>query len=168
MNFLASFWAISVFCRWNQHSWQTPHLTVAYICFSIALIILRDTLSWRAPLLVTHSRMFISGSSLAFFLPPPGSLALLLSSSERHWSSIWFFINLSLSCGRQRNVKQLLHPSFPLHILRQKVWITFYFFAAPEPWQSSMWYWLTEARTIREKGEEGKRAVSVVTSSSLI
>ena len=56
---------------------------VAYICFSIALIILRDTLSWRARLLITHPCMFISGSSLTFSLPPPGSLALLLSSSDR-------------------------------------------------------------------------------------
>ena len=61
---------------------------VAYICFSIALIILRDTLSWHARLLITHPRMFISGSSLAFFLPPPGSLTLLLSSSD---SSVSFF-----------------------------------------------------------------------------
>ena len=61
---------------------------VAYICFSIALIILRDTLSWRARLLITHPCMFISGSSLAFFLPPPGSLTLLLSSSD---SSVLFF-----------------------------------------------------------------------------
>ena len=29
------------------------------ICFSIDLIILRDTLLWRAPLLITHPRMFI-------------------------------------------------------------------------------------------------------------
>ena len=43
-------------------------LMVAYICFSIALIILRDALSWRARLLITNSHMFISGSSLAFFL----------------------------------------------------------------------------------------------------
>ena len=57
-------------------------LTVAYICFSIALTILRDTLSWRARLLITNSCMFISGSLLAFFLPPAGSLALLLSSSD--------------------------------------------------------------------------------------
>ena len=63
-------------------------LMVAYICFSIALIILRDALSWRARLLITNSRMFISGSSLAFFLPPAGSLALLLSSSD---SSVLFY-----------------------------------------------------------------------------
>ena len=58
-------------------------VTVVYMCFSIALIILRDTLSWCARLLITHPRMFISSSSLAFFLPPPGSRALLLSSSDR-------------------------------------------------------------------------------------
>ena len=60
-------------------------------CFSIALIILWDTLSWRARLLITHPRMFISGSLLAFFLPPAGSLVLLLSSSDRRWSSVLFF-----------------------------------------------------------------------------
>ena len=58
-------------------------LTVAYICFAITLIILQDTLSWRAGLLITHYHMFISSSLLAFFLPPPGSLALLLSSLDR-------------------------------------------------------------------------------------
>ena len=63
-------------------------LTVAYICFAITLIILWDTLSWRARLLITHPRMFISGSLLAFFLSPPGSLALLFSSSD---SSVLFF-----------------------------------------------------------------------------
>ena len=55
-------------------------LTVVYICFATALIILRDTLSWHACFLITHSRMCISSSLLPFFLPPPGSLALLLSS----------------------------------------------------------------------------------------
>ena len=63
-------------------------LAVAYICFAITLIILWDALSWRARFLITNSSMFISGSSLAFFLPPPGSLTLLLSSSD---SSVLFF-----------------------------------------------------------------------------
>ena len=36
----------------------------------------------------------------------------------------------------------------------------FYCFAAPEPWRSSMWYWLTWSSTICEKGEEEKCAVS--------
>ena len=106
MNSLASFWAIVVrllqvkFLRWRKWFSQPPlmansssllSLTVAYICFSITLIILQNTLSWRAHLLITHPCMFISSSSLAFFLRPPGSLALLLSSSDRHWSSVWFF-----------------------------------------------------------------------------
>ena len=69
-------------------------LTVAYICF--ALIILRDTLSWRARLLITHPRMFISSSSLAFFLPPAGSLALLLSSSDSSVFCFYLFIHQSL------------------------------------------------------------------------
>ena len=60
-------------------------LVMAYICFT--LIILWDTLSCRVHLLITHSHMFIWSSSLAFFLPPAGSLALLLSSSDRRWSS---------------------------------------------------------------------------------
>ena len=103
VNSLASCWAI-VLCflqvkllRWRRwcsqpalaaNSSSLLSLTVAYICFSIALIILWDTLSLRARLLMAHSCMFISGSSLAFFLPPPGSLALLLSSSD---SSVLFF-----------------------------------------------------------------------------
>ena len=37
---------------------------------------------------LTHSSMFISSSSLAFLLPPPGSLDLLLSSSD---SSVLFY-----------------------------------------------------------------------------
>ena len=63
-------------------------LTVAYICLAIALIILRDTLSWLARSLITHSHMFISGSSLAFFLKlslifSPFSLTLLGSTEKR-------------------------------------------------------------------------------------
>ena len=64
----------------STHCSSLLSLTVAYICFTITLIILRDTLSWRARLLITHPCMFIiSGSSLAFFLPAPGSpVAVLL------------------------------------------------------------------------------------------
>ena len=106
VNSLASFWAIVVrllqvkllrrrklFSRpaLTANSSSLLSLTVAHICFSITLIILRDTLSWCARLLITQPCMFISSSSLAFFLPPPGSLALLLSSSDRRWSSVWFF-----------------------------------------------------------------------------
>ena len=100
---------------------------MVYICFAIALIILQDTLSWHARLLITHPCMFISSSLLAFFLPPPGSPTLLLSSTET-----------SSGCFSR----------FPLHILQQKVCIssTFYFCAAQEPWWSSMWYWLTESK----------------------
>ena len=90
--------------RMNEKSWKRfsqpaltanssslLSLTVAYICLAIALIVLWDTHSWRARLLITHPRMFTSGSLLAFFLPPPGSLALSLSFSERRWSSVLFF-----------------------------------------------------------------------------
>ena len=109
---------------------------------------------------------FADNSSLHVYLrllssrPPPSSssLVLLLSSSDGCWSSVWFFRqSLTLSWGRQRNVLRLPLLSFPLHIfLRQKVWIssrTFYCFAAPEPWRSV---------------EVEKRAVSAVTSSSLM
>ena len=75
--------------RWRKdaNSSSLLSLTVADIGFSIALIILWDTLLWRARLLITYPCMFISGSSMALFLPPAGSLALLLSSSD---SSILF------------------------------------------------------------------------------
>ena len=93
--------SLASFCKWswcgggndsaNQHSLQTPHLS----CHSRWCAFVSPSpwsfcgsLSWRAHLLITHSCMFISGPSLAFFLPPAGSLALLLSSSDRRWSSV--------------------------------------------------------------------------------
>ena len=92
--------SLASFCKWsccsgandssNQHSQQTPHLC----CHSRWLTFVSpwsfcQTLSRGVPfLLITHPRMFISSSSLAFFLPPAGSLALLLSSSDRRWSSV--------------------------------------------------------------------------------
>ena len=42
-------------------------LTVAYICFTISLIILRDTLSWHARLLITHSQPFCHSAIFFFF-----------------------------------------------------------------------------------------------------
>ena len=82
---------------WDRHLIPSPQkllisaVTNGGIClFAIVLIILQDALSWRARLLITQSRMCTSGSLLAFFLLPPGSLALLLSSSDRRWSSVWF------------------------------------------------------------------------------
>ena len=79
-------------------------LMVAYICF--AMIILWNTLSWHARLLITHLRMFISSSSLDFFLPSAGSLALLLPSSDRRWSSICFFMPISHSLGVDRETSR--------------------------------------------------------------
>ena len=71
-----------------EHNHSQPALAANS---SSLLIILRDTFSWRAHLLISQSCMFISGSSLAFFLPPPGSLTLLLYSLDRLCSSILFF-----------------------------------------------------------------------------
>ena len=123
---------------------------VAYICVAIALIILRDTLSSHACLLITQPRTFISSSSLAFFLPPPGSLALSLSSSERGW--------ISHSLGVDRETSSSCFSRVFLCIfydgeLDFQVVLFIYFFAAREPWWSSMWYWLTESKYNRWKGE---------------
>ena len=100
-------WQLCVFCKWSccggGNNSSLLSLTVAYIFFAIALIILRDTLSWRACLLITHSCMFISSSSPAVFLPPPGSLAPLLSSSDAE-ALFYFFAHFSLCWGWQRNV----------------------------------------------------------------
>ena len=72
-------------------------LTVAYICF--ALIILRDTLSWHARLLITHSRMFMSTSSLDFFQAARPCCCLPRTDAEAQFD---FFAHLSLSWVRQR------------------------------------------------------------------
>ena len=138
-------------------------LTVAYIGFTIALIILRDTLSWRAHLLITHPHMFISGSSLAFFLPPPGSLVLLLSSSDSAEAQF-----LSLSWGRQRNILCRFFQVFLciFYDRKFKFQVILLIFFLHQSHQCDIDG--QKASTTCEKGKEEKRAVSVVTSSSLI
>ena len=119
------------------------------IHWQMFLIILREILSWRAHLLITNSRMFISSSSLAFFLPPPDSLALLLSS-DRRWSSVWFFrLSLTLlGLTEKRLMSCLIFYFFLLHRSHGD-------HQCDIDWQ--------KANTTREKGEEDH-----VTSSSLI
>ena len=75
-------------------------LTEAYICFANTLIIL-----WlRARLLITQSHMFISGSSLAFFLPPPGSLALFAVLLGQTLKLSFIFSPISHSLGFDREM----------------------------------------------------------------
>ena len=144
-------------------------LTVANIWFSIALIIVRDALSCRARLLITHPRMFISSSSQAFLLPPSGRRAL--SSSDRRWNSVLVFHpSLTLLGWTEKRLAaaspEFSSAYFTTESLNFKPYLVFFFFfAAPEPWRSSMWYWQAQ---YMKKGEEEKREVSVVTSSSLI
>ena len=101
------------------------------------------------------TRMFISGSSLVLLLPPTGSLVLLLSSSDRRWSSVRFFqqpLTLLGSTDKRLAAASLEFSSenFTTESLNFKSYFFFFFFfffAAPEPWRSSMWYWLTESST---------------------
>ena len=130
---------------------------VAYICFTIALVILRDALLWRACLLITHSHMFISSSSLAFFLPPPGSLALLLSSSYRCWSSL----SLTLLWSTEKRLAASSPEFFSAYFTTESLNChTLYFFDAPEPCRSSMWYWLTESKHNVKKAKKKTCSVS--------
>ena len=111
----------------NQHLWQTPHLC----CHSQRTFVwpspwsFSGTLSCGVPVCWLAIPACIPGSSLAFVLPLPGSPALLLSSSDRRWSSVWFLRQSLTLLGSAE--KRLLLPSFPPHILRQKV-CTFLFF----------------------------------------
>ena len=134
----------------NQHSWLS--LTVVYICFAIALIILQDTLSWHARLLITHPCMFISSSLLAFFLPPPGSPTLLLSSTETSSGCFSRFPVFRCIFYNRKFAFQVLFI-FVLHRSHGD-------HQCDIDWQ--------KASTIREKGKEEKCTVSEVTSSSLI
>lgn len=60
-------------------------------------MILRDTQRCCARMLWIHMHIFSTSSSqLAFFHPPPCSLAILLSSSDKRWSSTFFRHSLSL------------------------------------------------------------------------
>ena len=117
--YFASFSANSLasFCKWsccgegnvsaNQHSRQTPHLCChsRWRTFvSPSPLSSCGTLSWRAHLLITHPHMFISSSSLAFFLPPPGSLSCCCPPRTDAEAQFYFFANLLLSWGWQRNV----------------------------------------------------------------
>ena len=111
-------------------------LTVAYICFTIALIILRDTLSWRARLLITHPRMFISGSSLAFFLPPAGSLALLLSSSD---SSVLFYRQSLTLLGSTEKRLAAASPDFSsAYFIAESSYFFFFFCSSSDSYYVAM------------------------------
>ena len=105
---------------------------------------------WCACLLITHPGMFMSSSLLAFFLPPLGShLARLLSSSDRRWSSVWFFHQSLTLLGSTEKYLAAASPVFIWIFYDRKFEfqvVLFIFFAALEPWRSSMWYRLTEGK----------------------
>ena len=100
---------------------------------------------------------FVDNSSLHVYLR---LLSILLPASSRQPGPV------AVLLGQILKLRFIFSP-----LSQQKVWISscpFYFFAAPEPWRSSVWYWLKESSTICEKGKEEKCAVSVDMSSSLI
>ena len=87
---------------------------LAYICF--ALIIFAGH-SLMVSLFADNSLPHVYVKLLARLLP--GSLALLLSSSDKHWSSVWFF-RPSLTLLGSTEKPLVAVPSFPLHIYDRK------------------------------------------------
>ena len=132
-------------------------LTLAYICFAIALIILQDTLLWRAHLQITHS------------IRQPGPFAVLLGQTLK---LSFIFSPISHSLGVNRKTSSSCFSQVFLCI----------FYTSKFEYQVVLFILLLhrghgdhqcdtdwqKASTIREKGKEEKCAVSVVMSSSLM
>ena len=145
---------------WDQAANFLPHknsssllsLTVVYICFAIALIILWDTLMASPfadnPFLHVYVRLLASLSPFAVLLRQTLKLSFIFSP-------------ISHSLGVDRETSSSCFSRVFFCIFYDKVWIsscTFYFFAAPEPGDHQCDTDWQKASTICEKCEEVKRA----------
>ena len=117
-------------------------------------------------LLITYPCMFISSSSLAFFLPPPGSLALFCPLRTDAEAQFYFFTNLSLremssGCFSWVFLCTFYNRKFEFQV------VLFIFLLHQSHGHQSNTDWQKPSKT-HEKGEEEKHAVSLDTSSFLI